>query len=201
MENFYSLRAEKQEHIINAALTVFGKNGYKKTSTADIAETSGIAKGMIFYYFGSKKALYLYLIDFCWRKLIGEVGNKITGDVSDVFDRVRLAAEIKTSLMRQYPAIMSFMTSFYYETDPGVRGEIKTFLAENENLGTRLALEGADMSRFKDDVDPELIMKFLIWASEGFANGLPKGASISDFESYMGDFYKCLDIMKKYFYK
>jgi len=65
MEEFFTLRAEKQNHIIDAALTVFGRNGYKKSSIADIAEKAHIAKGMVIYYFGSKKNLYLYCAELC----------------------------------------------------------------------------------------------------------------------------------------
>ena len=110
LEKFFKLRAEKQEHIINAALTVFGRNGYKKASIADIAGEAGIAKGMVTYYFGSKKNLYLYLSQLCGRLLIQEVGGGIKQDVSDFFDRIKTAADIKIGLMKKHPAIISFLT-------------------------------------------------------------------------------------------
>ena len=88
MENFFKLRADKQEHIINAALSVFGRNGYKKGSIADIAEEAGIAKGMVSYYFGSKKNLYLYLAELCGTTLLDEMEKRFDKTVTDFFDKM-----------------------------------------------------------------------------------------------------------------
>ena len=51
LEKFLSLPIDKQDIIVNAALTCFGINGYKKTSISDIAAAAGISKALIFHYF------------------------------------------------------------------------------------------------------------------------------------------------------
>ena len=61
-EEFFNLPKEKQLRIINAGFEVFGKNEYKRAVTDDIAAKAGISKGLLFYYFGNKKALYMYFI-------------------------------------------------------------------------------------------------------------------------------------------
>ena len=61
---FFSLKPEKRERIINAALKEFAKNGYDKASTNEIVKESGISKGSLFNYFISKKELYLFLLDY-----------------------------------------------------------------------------------------------------------------------------------------
>ncbi|MCL2568131.1 MAG: TetR/AcrR family transcriptional regulator [Oscillospiraceae bacterium] len=65
METFLALPADKQKKIVDAALQVFSENTYSKASTGYIAATAGISKGMVFHYFGNKRALYFYLLDLC----------------------------------------------------------------------------------------------------------------------------------------
>ena len=201
MESFFSLRAEKQEHIINAALEAFGRNGYKKASIADIAGQAGIAKGMVMYYFGSKKNLYFYLVELSGRIINEEMERGLDPSITDFFDKMRMMSDIKVSVIKRYPALMSFMTCMYYEADKEVVDELKTILAKGLETRQYMLLETTDTSRLRDDVDPELLDKFLVWAGEGFGNELMKPDGMARLDEHMGDFYRILDLMKKYFCK
>lgn len=201
MEKFLSLSDEKQNIIVDAALAAFGRNGYKKASVNDIAEAAGISKSMVFYYFGSKKAMYLYLVHISANIIVGAIENSIYNSIEDFFDRIKTATEIKIAVLKKHPALLSFLQSVYYESDDEIKGELNEILMGGESVWDRWMLNGTDISKFKDDVDPKLLISFLLWASEGFSNGLPKNASIDDYDGFLKDFYKCLDMMKKYFYK
>lgn len=201
MEKFLSIPDEKQKIIVDAALAAFGRNGYKKASVNDIAESAGISKAMVFYYFGSKKAMYFYLIELCANIMLGEINKTFDNNVTDFFDRIKMMTEIKMAAMKRHPNITSFITSFYNETDPEVEPERKRFLAESTKIGAQFTLTKNDTSKFKDDVDPNLVFKFLIWAAEGFAVSLQSGADANNFDIFINDFYKYIEIMKKYFYK
>ena len=48
-KKFQELSKEKQERIILAGMESFGKCGYKKALTDDIAKKAGISKGLLFY--------------------------------------------------------------------------------------------------------------------------------------------------------
>lgn len=52
------ISGEKREQIIRAAMKNFSKNGYRKTVMDEIVADAGVSKGLVFCYFGSKKALY-----------------------------------------------------------------------------------------------------------------------------------------------
>ena len=161
MEKFSSLPVEKQNIIVDAAITCFGANGYKKTSVSDIAAAAGVSKALVFHYVGTKKALYLYLIDLCTHTIMNEVREKFDTAVSDFFDRIKLATNIEISVMKKHPAILSFLDSVYFENDDEVKADVQAILenSEGESLRNRVAFEGTDTSKFKDDVDPKLIMK------------------------------------------
>src|SRR5580700_852174 len=54
-----SVTERKHEAILDAARTVFSREGYADTSVDDIASEAGIAKGTVYLYFKSKEELYL----------------------------------------------------------------------------------------------------------------------------------------------
>ena len=57
-------KSEKTKQLIlHTALDCFAEKGYKDTSTKRIAQEAGIAEGLIFNYFKTKKSLYDALID------------------------------------------------------------------------------------------------------------------------------------------
>ena len=201
MESFFNLRAEKQEHIINAALGIFGRNGYKKASIADIAKEAGIAKGMVMYYFGSKKNLYLFLAERCGKILMEAVEKGIDKSVTDFFDKIKMATDVKIAMMKKHPAILSFLTCLYYETDDEVADSLEDFKNKGGNDRDRILLDGTELSRFKDDVDPKLLDKFFVWAGEGFANSFTSDMNMGDIDSFVSEFYALLELMKRYFYK
>ena len=61
-QKFFALSKEKQMRIINAGMEYFGKYGYKKAVTDDIANKAGISKGLLFHYFDNKKKfLYIFI--------------------------------------------------------------------------------------------------------------------------------------------
>lgn len=200
MENFVNLPIEKQNAIIDAALQAFGTNGYKKTSVSDIASAAGISKSMIFHYFGTKKALYLYLINLCGSIIMKEIDEKLDFTIKDFFERIKLSTSIEISILKKHPAITSFLTSMYFEEDAEVKCEIKSILSQSEGFTNRIALEGMDYSKFKEGVDLKVFMKMFSWIADGYAKQLSNNKEI-DYDELFIEFDKCLDMLKSNFYK
>jgi AcrR family transcriptional regulator len=201
LENFLALPLEKQNTIIDASLTCFGINGYKKTSVSDIAAGAGISKALVFHYFGTKKALYLYLINLCTNIIMNELDEKFDNAVTDFFARIKLAANIEISVMKKHPAILSFLDSVYFENDDEVKADIKAILAssEIEGLRSKVAFEGTDTSKFKDDIDPKQIMKILTLLTDGYLSKMPK--TEIDLDALCEEFDEYINLFKRNFYK
>ena len=202
LDKFFNLPSEKQNSILDAALSVFGINGYKKTSVSDIAAAAGISKAMVFHYFGTKKALYLYLIELCGHILMDEVNKNFENNTTDFFDRIMLATDIEISVMKKHPTIPLFINSIYFEKDAEVKDDIQAlFTSENgEVFRNRIACEGMDTSKFKDGVDPELVMKMLLYFTYGYINMSP-GIAQMDLDALYKDFKDCVTLLKNNFYK
>ena len=201
MENFFKIRAEKQAHIVNAAFAVFGKQGYKKASMADIAQEAGITKGMITYYFGSKKTLYLYLLEASQAHLVQAARHRLTPGITDFFKRLKIVIDIQLAAIKEHPALISFVSSLFYESDPEVAADIEHTVALEYTRLNRKILSGTDLSRFKPGFDPQLICKFILWADDGFMEELFELSAADKADALVAEFYLCLDVMQKFFYK
>ncbi len=71
--------AERKQQIYQAALACFGRHGYHQTTMDDIVAESGLSKGALYWYFGSKKELFLSLFS----ELMTQFGEGWKSLVSD----------------------------------------------------------------------------------------------------------------------
>ena len=200
MDNFLHLPEEKQAAILDGALITFGNNGYKKASVSDIAKAAGISKAMVFHYFGTKKSLYLFLIKKCYDLIVNEVNEMFDNSVTDFFDRIIMASNIKVSILKKNPNIDPFLTSVYFEDNEDVKEDIKTLIDSSKDFSNKIAFDGMDTSKFKDNVDPKQVMKILLWMADGFANSTRLRNGM-DIETLCNEFYDCMYLLKNNLYK
>ena len=64
-----ALPEDKRRKILQASLNEFAAHGYLGASTNRIVAAAGISKELLFHYFGSKKKLFLYVLDYTIRHL------------------------------------------------------------------------------------------------------------------------------------
>lgn len=200
MDKFYNLTVDKQTTIVDAALQAFGTNGYKKTSVSDIANVAGISKAMVFHYFGTKKDLYLFLLDYCFQLIIEEIDEKFDKDITDFFERITMAATIKTGVIKKHHAALSYLSSVFFESNEEVKEDIKKWMFKSDVFRDKIAFEGMDYSKFKEGVDVKLVMKMLMWISEGFVNQA-KSNQVMDLDNMMKDFTESMNLLKSNLYK
>ena len=58
-----SRKIQRKEQILDAALHTIVQNGYHQSRMDDIVSTSGLSKGAIYWYYKSKKDMYLDLVN------------------------------------------------------------------------------------------------------------------------------------------
>lgn len=201
MEKFLALPEEKRKGIIDAGLSTFGRVGYKKASVNDIATAAGISKAMIFHYFGSKKQMYLYLMQYaCDRIIEAFTSEMLPKTQTDFFDRILVGMMIKLQVLKAHPSFLQFLMSVYYETDPEVAQEIADFLKYSERFRGELTLTDIDREKFKPGVEPELVLKILVKCAEGYVS-TPQVPTTLDVEQLVEEFRAIIKVMRNNFYK
>ena len=168
MQVFESLAKPKKQAILNAGYACFGRNGYKKTSMADIAETAGVSKASLFHYFGSKLRYYTYLYHFGARTVIDALDHEGSLTSDDFFTRIRGTQALKMGVVADYPNMYDFYVTSVSETDTEAVQSVQDTYNRYIKDGYAALFNGVDWNRFKPDVDIEQVMNLITWVSEGY---------------------------------
>lgn len=64
---------DRHQRILDAALRVFARRGYREASVEEIAQASRTSKGGIYFHFPNKEALFLALLDLTTKRLMEKV--------------------------------------------------------------------------------------------------------------------------------
>lgn len=112
-EKFLRLPKEKQENILQAAISEFACEGYDRASTDNIVLRAGISKGSLFNYFTNKQGLYedivSYIIAKAQKEVIEEI-VKISGE--DFYSRLKKVLVIKHRYMTKYPLEVRILSNY-----------------------------------------------------------------------------------------
>jgi AcrR family transcriptional regulator len=80
--------AERRRQLQSVAIEVFAERGYRGASMAEVAERAGVTKPVIYRHFGSKKDLYLEIMDEAAERLLSRVWGGVEGG-GDPFQAAR----------------------------------------------------------------------------------------------------------------
>jgi AcrR family transcriptional regulator len=83
-----------RERVLDAGLELFADRGYHATSIAEIGERAGIAKSVLYHYFGSKAGLYEAILEAETQEAVQRVADALPEDR----DAPRLQAGINALL-------------------------------------------------------------------------------------------------------
>ncbi|MGE9940102.1 TetR/AcrR family transcriptional regulator [Bariatricus sp. SGI.161] len=82
---------ERKEEILDAAEKLFGTKGFDHTSTNDILEAVGIARGTLYYHFKSKEEILDGVIERISNRLMLDAGKVIRDTELPVLERLTKA--------------------------------------------------------------------------------------------------------------
>jgi AcrR family transcriptional regulator len=196
---FKELPEEKQAAIVNAALKCFAKHGYRKASMNDIAETANISKALLFHYFGTKKDLYVFLVEYSSRIILNSIDFTLIEAEQDFFEQVRIASRMKITLFKKYPYVFRFVMSFWFETDDEIKTEKNHLVSDLTRNRWDKVLRPAH-TQLKEGIDIPLVIRILTLVTEGYIAGEMSDES-PDFDALLAEMERIYDFFKKYLYK
>ena len=136
---------ERRDELLAAGLRLFSSQPYDELSIDAIAAEAGVAKGLLYYYFGSKRGFYVALIEQAARGMRAQAATDV-----DMAPRERLehALDAHLSYAGEHSAGYRTLLAGGIGSDPQVREildrERTTFLAMIvEGLGDDVRLTSA----------------------------------------------------------
>jgi len=155
------IQREKTTAIMEAALEVFSKRGFRGATLDMIAEEAKLSKPNLLYYFASKDALHAELLSGLMEKWLTPLAE-ITADGEPITE-ICAYIERKLALAQQYPRESRlFANEIIQETrrsHDALNGQLKALVTEKVALINRWIAEGKIAA-----VDPYHLI-FSIWAT------------------------------------
>ncbi len=164
---FEKLSPEERDRIRNACLDEFARAGYEQASTNRMVENAGIPKGTLFFYFGSKQDLFLYLVDDCVQRYI-QFLDRETGQLpSDLFERLLFIGRIKIRFSLAEPRIYQMFFQAFMHSPPELMEPLTERTRQYAAASSELMQTNIDRSQFKKDVSSHEIMELVSFLQDG----------------------------------
>lgn len=178
MKLFSELDSEKQQRIIDAALTEFAEYGYENGSTNRIVKNCGISKGSLFKYFENKEELYFYLIDTVSAQMAEEMRVDVSRLSRDLYERVIEYSVAEISWYVTNPVKGRFIIGVASETGSDIGRKIVERYGDKSTDIYEALLKGVDMSGRSNS--RKEIMDILRWVLMGFNSSFLKSIAGRD---------------------
>lgn len=122
---FRNLPSDKQERIMDGALSEFASKGYARASLNNLVGKLGISKGSIFQYFGDKSGLFSQVFDFAVEKVKRHLrGVREETQGLDVFNRLQRSLLSGFDLMESNPRLFKLYLKIAFEGGVPFRGRL-----------------------------------------------------------------------------
>lgn len=140
---------ERKSQILDAAMETFTEKGFHKTRMSDIAESSGLSKGSIYWYFESKDALIQKLIDRVFEFEIKDLTALLTDDrptEERLYIYTERGGEDIIKMLKWMPLVYDFLAlAFRQDT---IKNAIQRYYKKNLDLLVTLIQQGIDAGEF-----------------------------------------------------
>lgn len=98
-------RAVYRQAIIEAAIRIFGKTGFRDTKIADIASEAGVATGTLYNYFSSKEDIFSSILDDGRERLGAQLAERLA--LPDPLERLRESIRVLFEFLEEHGALFT----------------------------------------------------------------------------------------------
>jgi TetR/AcrR family transcriptional regulator, fatty acid metabolism regulator protein len=161
---------DKRRVILDAAITVFARQGFHSARVSDVAAEAGVAYGLVYHYFDSKDQMLNELFTDRWALLL-EASKEMKS--SDAPPRDKLAG-IASFIIESYKHEPELMKVIIVEVTRAANSFGRTHLREIRQayeLITEIVADAQEAGEFRDDVDPNFAAMLFYGAIEQLLSG------------------------------
>ncbi|MDF3917343.1 TetR family transcriptional regulator C-terminal domain-containing protein [Salinicola salarius] len=156
-----TVRERNEQRIFDAAESVFARHGYRGASIQAIAAAAGLPKSNVLYYVGSKRRLYITLLErtmWRWNEMLSDISaDDDPAEVLEAFIRSKMR------LSQTHPQSSRLFASEILQGAPFLKESLFGDMREWVESRTQVFREWAERG-LMDPVDPVWLI-FLIWSA------------------------------------
>jgi len=160
---------QTRREIIEKAAPLFNQKGYEGTSLSDLMDATGLQKGGIYRYFGSKEELAAAAFDYSWLK----AASKRLDGVNDSTNAVDRLKKMISNFVELRPGLVPGgcpLMNTAIESDDGnpvLRARAQKALQSWTNRLSKIIREGIAHRRINSSIHPQTLSHLIIATLEG----------------------------------
>src|SRR5215211_4307037 len=161
---------DKRRAILDAAITVFARQGFHSARVSDVAAEAGVAYGLVYHYFDSKEQMLNELFSERWALLV-EASQEMRS--SDAPPREKLAG-VANFIVESYRHQPELMKVIIVEVTRAANSFGRTHLPEIRqayDLIARIVRGAQEAGAFRADVDANFASMWFYGAIEQLLSG------------------------------
>jgi AcrR family transcriptional regulator len=154
----------RREQIVQTALRLFSEQGYHGTTVGDVCEALGVGKGVIYWYFRSKEALFIELLQSTLLELRRAQEVRIQ-EATDPRSRIEEGIRASIEFFRQNPGYLGLIrTAARYDEFAGFVEKGQEIVVADTATHIK---EGIALGQIREG-DPELMAHGVLGATFHF---------------------------------
>lgn len=146
---------ERKAELLSKAAELFAERGYSRTRVSDIVKAAGVAKGLFYWYFDNKDALFNELIEDTSRKLRGAQADAVES-IDDPLERIYLGTMASVQFVAEHHRLYALMQAESAENEVLVKALRSTSELYAANIAAILR-DGQKAGVVRSDDSPELL--------------------------------------------
>lgn len=176
---------ERKAQIFQAALTCFSRKGYHQTTMDDIVAESGLSKGALYWYFESKKELFLSL----FQEVMGQFSQtweSIVNEKASATDKLLSSLALFCTEFKEFVPFFGVLMEAWALTlhDEDVENLTRELYEPYLDIMTRIVEEGITSGEFRV-VSSQATAMVVMTLFDGIALALGTGLQQLDWDDIM----------------
>ena len=159
---------EKYGKILEAAATVFARDGFHNAKIGDVAREAGVAHGTIYLYFGSKDDLLISVFRENLNWLIKHIASEIQAE-NNAEDKLRRMISLQIDLIEANPDLTALMLVEFPQAGKFLNEDSTYELAAYIDMIANILKEGIAEKVFDNDIDVDVIATVIYAGIQGIA--------------------------------
>ena len=166
-------KKEKKDQIIGAAIQVFAKKGFAKTTINDIANAAGIGKGTIYEYFSKKEEIINQSYRYFMRAMELDFQEILIQEITGKEKLILILEGFSQLMNSETLELVELMLDFWAEgiktknSEGILMEEMNKFYHSYREILGDVIIEGMGDSSFKKNINPRSVASMIIGTLDG----------------------------------
>jgi AcrR family transcriptional regulator len=148
--------ADRRQHLVETAISLFTEGSYHGTTTAEIARSAGVSEPILYRHFASKRDLYLAALEHVWAKM-RESWERTLETSSDACAAIEAIGKGHVSVRSPKLQLAELWVQALSEAseDPELKRRLRVHMREVHDFVADLVRRGQEQGAIAAERDPD----------------------------------------------